>query len=104
MSAKMLELVYTTVIMIKMQGSGVNVSNSCLVAFCNHVKIYFLIFQSLFVKMVLSDFVVDKPLLRVELRFALITVGAQFVMTYGQTVMVTLSAKSSDSLQLVCDN
>ena len=54
--------------------------------------------------MVLSDFVVDKPLLRVELRFASITVGAQSVMTYGQTVMVTLSANSSDSLQLVCDN
>ena len=53
--------------------------------------------------MVLSDFVVAKPLLRVELRFALITVGAQSVMTYGQTVMVT-SANSSDSLQLVCDN
>ena len=51
--------------------------------------------------MVLSDFVVDKRLLRVELRFALITVGAQFVMTYGQTLMVTLSAKSLGSLQLV---
>ena len=48
-----------------------------------------------------SGFVVDKAMLRVELRFALITGGAQFAMTYGQVVMVTLSAKSLGSLQLV---
>ena len=47
--------------------------------------------------MVLSDFVVDESLLRVELRFALITGGAQFVMTYGQTGMVTLSAQPRDT-------
>ena len=65
------------------------------------IQLHLSIFQLPFVKMVLSDFVMDKALRRVELRFALITGGAQFVMTYGQTVMVTLSAKSLDSLQLV---
>ena len=51
--------------------------------------------------MVLSGFVMDKAVLKVELRFVLITGGAQFVITFGQTVMEMLSADSLDSLQVV---
>ena len=51
--------------------------------------------------MVLSGFVMDKTVLQVELRFVLITGGAQFVITFGQTVMEMLSADSLDSLQVV---
>ena len=69
-----------------------------------YIQLHLSIFQLPFVKMVLSDFVMDKALRRVELRFALITGGVQFVMTYGQTMMVTLSAESLGSLQLVRDN
>ena len=54
--------------------------------------------------MVLSGFVMDKAVLKVELRFVLIIGGAQFVITFGQTVMEMLSADSLDSLQVVCDN
>ena len=54
--------------------------------------------------MVLSGFVMDKAVLKVELRFVLITGGAQFVITFGQTVMEMLSADSLDSLQVVRDN
>ena len=46
----------------------------------------------------------DKAVLKVELRFVLIIGGAQFVITFGQTVMEMLSADSLDSLQVVCDN
>ena len=54
--------------------------------------------------MVLSGFVMDKAVLKVELRFVLIIGGAQFVITFGQTVMEMLSADSLDSLQVVRDN
>ena len=54
--------------------------------------------------MVLSGFVIDRAILKVELRFVLITGGAQFVITFGQTVMEMLSADSLDSLQVVCGN
>ena len=51
--------------------------------------------------MVMSDFAVDKALLRVELKSVSTTSGAQFVMTFGQTMMAMLFADSLDSLQLV---
>ena len=54
--------------------------------------------------MVLSGFVMDKAVLKVELRFVLIIGGAQFVITFGQTVMEMLSADCLDSLQVVRDN
>ena len=46
----------------------------------------------------------DKAVLKVELRFVLITGGAQFAITFGHTVMEMLSANSLDSLQVVCGN
>ena len=49
----------------------------------------------------MSDFVMDKALLRVELKSVSTTSGAQFVMTFGQMMMVVWSADSLDSLQLV---
>ena len=51
--------------------------------------------------MVMSDFAVDKALLRVELKSVSTTSGAQFVMIFGQTMMAVLFADSLDSLQLV---
>ena len=51
--------------------------------------------------MVMSDFVMDKALLRAELRSASTTSGAQFVMIFGQMMMAMWSADSLDSLQLV---
>ena len=49
----------------------------------------------------MSDFVMDKALLRVELKSVSTISGAQFVMTFGQMMMVVWSADSLDSLQLV---
>ena len=49
----------------------------------------------------MSDFVMDKALLRVELKSVSTTDGAQFVMTCGQLMMVVWSADNLDSLQLV---
>ena len=49
----------------------------------------------------MSDFVMDKALLRVELKSVSTTSGAQFVMTFGQMMMAMWSADSLDSLQLV---
>ena len=49
----------------------------------------------------MSDFAVDKALLRVELKSVSTTSGAQFVMTFGQTMMAMLFADSLDSLQMV---
>ena len=47
------------------------------------------------------DFVVDKVILRVELRFVSTTTGAEFVVAHGQIVMVMWFADSLDSLQMV---
>ena len=46
--------------------------------------------------MVMSDLGVDGTPGKVELRFATGTSGEQYVMTYGQALMVLWSADSSD--------
>jgi len=51
--------------------------------------------------MAISDLVVDETQVRVELKFATATSGAQYVMTFGQALMVMWSADSSDLPQLV---
>ena len=53
------------------------------------------------VKMVISDLVVDKTLLRDELRSVSTTAGAQFVMIHGMAQMPQLFVPSSDFLQKV---
>ena len=49
----------------------------------------------------MSDFVMDKALLRDELGSVSTTSGAQFVMTFGQMMMAMWFADSLDYLQLV---
>ena len=49
----------------------------------------------------MSDFVMDKALLRVELKSVSTTSGEQCVMTFGQMMMAMWSADSLDYLQLV---
>ena len=51
--------------------------------------------------MVISDLVMDKTLLRAELRFVLTTGGEQSVITCGMLRMLQLSVPSSDFLQEV---
>ena len=49
----------------------------------------------------MSGLMADESLLRVELRFASTTGGAQYVMTCGMMQMLKLSVGSSDFLQRV---
>ena len=51
--------------------------------------------------MVMSDFAVDKALLRVELKSVSTTSGAQFVMIHGMLQMLQLFVPSLDFLQKV---
>ena len=55
----------------------------------------------LFVKMVMSDYVMDEVMLRDELKFVSITSGAQFVMIHGMMQMLQLSVPSLAFLQKV---
>ena len=54
-----------------------------------------------FVKMVMSDLVVDETLLKDELRSVSTTDGAQFVMIHGMAQMPQLFVSSLDFLQKV---
>ena len=51
--------------------------------------------------MEMSDFVVDKALLKGELKSVSTTSGAQFVMTFGMLEMLQWCVPSSDFLQKV---
>ena len=51
--------------------------------------------------MVISDLMEDEALWKDELKSVSTTSGAQFVMTFGQLMMVVWSADNLDSLQLV---
>ena len=66
-----------------------------------HKRVTFPLSPQFFVKMVISDLVADKTLLKDELRSVSTTGGAQFVMIHGMVQMLQLFVPSSDFLQKV---